>query len=188
VSRNPIAYCPGPRRLSRRDILQVGCAGLLGLSLPRLLQARQRSAAKADSCIIIFLNGGPSHLDMWDMKPDAPKEVRGEFKPIATSLRGVQLCEHLPKLARHVHRCTLVRSVHHSVNNAHAAAVYTGLTGHDRGEIGGGAKPSDHPAIGSVMAQCRPPGKPVVPYVSMPFVTQEGALSLWYLGERRSPN
>ena len=112
---------------------------------------------------------------MWDMKPDAPKEIRGEFQPIATSLPGVQFSEHLPRLARHMHRCTLVRSVHHSVNNAHAAAVYTGLTGHDRGEIGGGAKPTDHPAIGSVMGLCRPPSKPVVPYVSMPYITQEGA-------------
>ncbi len=166
--------CPGPR-ISRREILQIGGAGMLGLALPRLLRAAEQRTAKADSCIIIFLNGGPSHLDMWDMKPEAPKEVRGEFKPIATSLPGVQFSEHLPKLARHMRRCTLVRSVHHSVNNAHAAAVYTGLTGHDRGEIGGGARPTDHPAIGSVMGQCRPPAKPVVPYVSMPFITQEGA-------------
>ncbi|HEY7313761.1 MAG TPA: DUF1501 domain-containing protein [Gemmataceae bacterium] len=178
MSRTPPISCPGPR-LSRREILQVGGAGLLGLGLPRLLRADKEgpngTAATADACIIIFLNGGPSHLDMWDMKPEAPKEVRGEFKPIATSLPGVQFGEHLPKLARHMHRCTLVRSVHHSVNNAHAAAVYTGLTGHDRGEIGGGAKPTDHPAIGSVMGLCRPPKQPVVPYVSMPYVTQEGA-------------
>ncbi len=178
MSRTP-AVCPGPRRLSRREILQVGGASLLGLGLPRLLRAEQQrpagAACRADSCIIIFLNGGPSHLDMWDMKPEAPKEIRGEFKPIATTLPGVQFSEHLPKLARHMHRCTLVRSVHHSVNNAHAAAVYTGLTGHDRGEIGGGTKSTDHPAIGSVMGLCRPPDKPVVPFVSMPYITQEGA-------------
>jgi hypothetical protein len=162
-------------------VLQAGSAGILGLSLPRLLFAEQKRSiskekeARADACILIFLNGGPSHLDMWDMKPDAPKEIRGEFKPIATSLAGVQLSEHLPKLARHLHRTTLVRSVHHSVNNAHAAAVYTGLTGHDRGEIGGGARPTDNPAIGSVVGLCRPPAQAVVPYVSMPFVTQEGA-------------
>jgi hypothetical protein len=150
---------------------------LLGLALPRLLQSAERQPTKADSCIIIFLNGGPSHLDMWDMKPEAPKEVRGEFKPIATSLPGVQFSEHLPKLARHMNRCTLVRSVHHSVNNAHAAAVYTGLTGHDRGDanVAVGAGPNDYPAVGSVMGLCRPPSKPVVPYVSMPYITQEGA-------------
>jgi hypothetical protein len=172
------AGCPG--QISRRRLLQMGGAGVLGLSLPRLLRADQsRSAAgieaRADACIILFLNGGPSHLDTWDMKPAAPAEVGGEFKPIATSLPGVQFSEHLPRLARHMHRCTLVRSMHHSVNNAHAAAVYAGLTGHDRGEIGGGARPTDQPAIGSVLGLLRPPRAPVVPYVSMPFITQEGA-------------
>jgi hypothetical protein len=158
-------------------MLQVGGAGLLGLGLPDLLRAAARPAAapSADACIMLFLNGGPSHLDMWDMKPDAPAEIRGEFKPIATSLPGVRLCEHLPKLARRMRHCALVRSVHHSVNNAHAAAVYCGLTGHDRGEIGGGTKPTDHPAIGSVVGMMRPPKAPVVPYVSMPYVTAEGA-------------
>jgi hypothetical protein len=171
--------CPGPIRLSRRRLLQVGGASLLGLSLQRLLAAdavRQAAeAARADACIIVFLNGGPSHLDMWDMKPEAPAEVRGPFKPIRTTVPGVQLSEHLPKLARRLHLCTLMRSAHHSVNNAHAAAVYTGLTGHDRGEIGGGTKSTDNPAIGSVLGMLRPPRRPVVPYVSMPYVTQEGA-------------
>src|SRR5262245_3941971 len=176
----PITRCPGPPRLSRRELLQVGASSVLGLSLPALLRAEGQSkpggkGASADACILIFLNGGPSHLDMWDLKPAAPAEVRGEFKPISTSLTGVQFGEHLPKMARHMHRCTLVRSAHHSANNAHAAAVYTGLTGHDRGEIGGGARPTDQPAIGSVVGLCRPPAAPVVPYVSMPYVTQEGA-------------
>ena len=175
----PADPCRGPARLSRRQVLRVGAGGVLGLSLPQLLRAAVRpaggAAPRADACILVFLNGGPSHLDMWDMKPGAPAEVRGEFKPTATSLPGVQLCELLPRMARQMHRCTLVRSMHHSVNNAHAAAVYTGLTGHDRGEIGGGTKPTDHPAIGSVLGMVRPPRAPVVPYVSMPYVTQEGA-------------
>ena len=94
-------------RHSRRDVLRLGSAGLLGLNLPHLLQAEQAATVKAiapraDACIVIFLNGGPSHLDMWDMKPDAPAETRGEFNPIATSLPGVQFSEHLPKLARMV--------------------------------------------------------------------------------------
>jgi hypothetical protein len=124
----------------------------------------------------VFLNGGPSHLDMWDMKPGAPAEVRGPFKPIATSLPGIPFSEHLPRLAQLVHRCTVVRSVHHSVNNAHAAAVYTGLTGHDRGDanVAIGANPNDYPAIGSVLGLCRPPTTPVVPFVSMPYITAEG--------------
>jgi len=125
--------------------------------------------------IVIFLNGGPSHLDMWDMKPSAPLEVRGEFSPIATSVPGVQFSEYLPRLARQMHRCSLVRSVHHSVNNAHAAAVYAGLTGHDRGEIGGGARPTDCPALGSVAGLMRPVSSGLLPYVSLPFITKEGA-------------
>jgi hypothetical protein len=161
-------------------MLQIGGAGVLGLSLPRLLRADQRRrdgapAARADACILVFLNGGPSHLDMWDMKPAAPQEVRGPFRPVATSVPGVQFSEYLPRLAREMDRCTLVRSMHHSVNNAHAAAVYAGLTGHDRGEIGGGTRPTDQPAIGSVVGLLRPPRAPVVPYVSMPYITQEGA-------------
>src|SRR5436309_15665753 len=136
---NPGTKCEGPIAVSRRRVLQAGGIGLLGLSLPRLLhaEARQRQTGRkrhADACILVFLNGGPSHLDMWDMKPNAPKEVRGEFKPIATTVPGIQLSEHLPRLARAMHHCALVRSVRHSVNNAHAAAVYVGLTGHDRGD------------------------------------------------------
>ena len=167
--------CRGPVAISRRQVLQAGVAGFLGLTLPRLLRAgSEGTSGRADACILVFLNGGPSHLDMWDMKPGAPAEVRGEFKPITTSVPGVQLCEHLPRLARLMHHATLVRSVHHGVNNSHAAAVYAGLTGHDRGEQGGGAKPTDHPAIGSVVGVCRPPKTAVVPYVSLPFITAEG--------------
>src|SRR5438270_5848469 len=168
----PPVRCPGPVGLTRRNMLQIGAIGALNLALPRVLAAGERSrggsAPTADSCILIFLNGGPSHLDMWDMKPAAPVEIRGEFRPVPTTVPGVQLCEHLPRLARQMHRCALVRSVHHTVNNAHAAAVYCGLTGHDRGELGGGAKPTDHPAIGSVLSLCRPPHTSIVPYVSMP--------------------
>ncbi len=173
----PSPPCRGPLPLSRRDVLQVGAAGVLGLSLPRLLRAAESGPApRADACVLVFLNGGPSHLDMWDPKPDAPAEVRGEFKPIATSVPGVRFGEHLPRLAKHMHRGALVRSVHHSVNNAHAAAVYVGLTGHDRGDanIAVGAGPNDYPAIGSVVGQFRPPEGAVVPYVSLPYITAEG--------------
>src|SRR6516162_7914914 len=101
--------CAGPLRISRRQMLQVGGIGLFGLTLPGLLRAKPTArspwASTADSCILVFLNGGPSHLDMWDMKPAAPKEVRGEFKPVATSVPGTQLSEHLPRLAKHMHQC-----------------------------------------------------------------------------------
>jgi hypothetical protein len=161
-------------------MLQIGGASLLGLSLPGLLRAQAEARvtgqhATADQLFVIFLNGGPSHLDMWDMKPAAPAEIRGEFRPIATTVPGLQMSEHLPRLARYMHRCTLVRSLHHSVNNSHAAAVYVGLTGHDRGEIGGGARPTDQPALGSVAGLVRPVPRGVLPYVSLPYITKEGA-------------
>jgi len=164
---------------NRRELLRVGGAAALGLTLSRFLKAQEAQrdgfASKADACIVIYLNGGPSHLDMWDMKPDGPVDIRGEFQPIATTVPGVQLCEHLPRLARQMHRTTLIRSMQHSVNNSHAAAVYAALTGHDRGEQGGGAQPTDHPAPGSVLAKLRPPTGAVLPYVALPYKTQEGA-------------
>lgn len=173
--------CPGPIRLTRRQIVQVGGISLLGLSLETILRADDERRAKngprpkADACILVFLNGGPSHLDTFDMKPDAPEAIRGEFRPIPSSLVGLQVCEHLPRLSRLMHLGTVIRSAHHSVNNSHAAAVYCALTGHDRGEQGGGAKPDDNPAIGSVVAKIRPPDRTTVPYVCMPYKTQEGA-------------
>lgn len=170
-------------RLSRRELLRVGGLSSLGISLPQLLSARTASAensiagpnSKADACIVLYLNGGPSHLDMWDMKPSGPVEIRGEFNPIASSLEGVSVCEHLPRLARQMHRATLVRSMNHSVNNAHAAAVYAALTGHDRGELGGGAKPDDHPSLGSVLAKLKPTPTGSLPYITLPYKTKEGA-------------
>jgi len=189
----PPRPCAGPRAITRREMVQLGGSLALGLGLPALLRAdeqaretrsgRRRAAGgasltpTADACIVIFLDGGPSHLDMWDMKPDAPAEVRGEFKPIASSLPGVVVSEHLPRFSRQVHLGTLIRSAHHSVNNAHAAAVYTSLTGHDRGDatVAIGTGPNDYPAIGSVVGLRRPPEAAVPPFVSMPYITAEGA-------------
>jgi hypothetical protein len=167
---------------SRRDLLRVGSLGLMGLSLPQVLAAQQSTGttpdgliASADACVVIFLNGGPSHLDMWDLKPDAPDGIRGEFKPIASSVPGYQMSEHLPRLAQQAHRATIVRSMHHGVNNAHAAAVYAAMTGHDRGEIGGGARPSDYPTLGSVVSMVRPPERNAISHVVLPYITKEGA-------------
>src|SRR5262245_34074681 len=98
--------------LSRRDLLRVGC-GLVGLSLPQFLGLRGRAIAgpapangfgKAKSCIVLFCWGGMSHLETWDPKPDAPREVRGDFRPIATATPGVRIGEHLPQLARQTER------------------------------------------------------------------------------------
>jgi hypothetical protein len=172
-------------RLSRRRLIQLGGLGYCGLALPELLRAEAAASSpgpdgikpKADACILIFLNGGPSHLDMWDMKPDAPEGIRGEFQPISTNVPGLQVSEHMPKLATRMNRFTLVRSLHHTVNNSHASAVYTSITGHDRGDanaiIGGSER--DYPTPGSVLAALRPPERLVVPNVVLPYQTKEGA-------------
>lgn len=175
-------FSPLRRRLLGLCSLGFGGGGLAGLTLPNLLAADALRAStspqpRADACILIFLNGGPSHLDMWDMKPAAPDGIRGEFSPIDSSLTGVQVCEHLPQLARQMHRCTLVRSMHHSVNNSHASAVYTSMTGHDRGEGTGlvGNSPNDQPTLGAALASLRRSSAGRISHVSMPYVTKEGA-------------
>src|SRR5438874_4530086 len=176
----PPAKCRGPVGITRRNMLQVGAIAALNLTLPRLPAAGGRSARggepAADSCVLVFLNGGPSHLDTWDMKPDLPAEMRSEFRPIATAVPGVRVCEHLPRLARLMSHCTLVRSVHHD-QVAHAPAVYTALTGVRTNVRAGivGAGPHDQPAIGSVVGRSRPPASHVPPYVLMPYLTAEGA-------------
>ncbi len=177
----PPARCPGPLGLTRRNMLQFGTIGAIHLGLPHLLAANasrtlRSVATPADACILVFLNGGPSHLDTWDMKPDLPQEMRSEFQPISTTVPGLVVCEHLPRLAREISRCALVRSVHHD-QVAHAPAVYTALTGIKSNVRAGivGAKATDHPAIGSVVGRFRPPTAEVMPYVLMPHLTQEGA-------------
>src|SRR5207302_11085355 len=120
-------FCDGT---TRRDFLTVGGTILGGmLSLPRLLAAEARSGIKSHKAVInVFLPGGPPHLDMWDLKPDAPAEVRGEFRPIATAVPGLQICEHLPRLAGLARSYTLVRSVSHN-NHNHTSMIFYTLTG-----------------------------------------------------------
>src|SRR5437870_12650402 len=92
---------PITQSLTRRRWLQLGGLGTLGLSLPRLLQAQEPTRTPAlRSCVVFLLHGGPSQLDVWDMKPSAPAEVRGEFQPIATRVPGLHITEHLPLLAQ----------------------------------------------------------------------------------------
>ena len=123
-------------RLSRRNWLQVGAVGGLGLQISSLL-ARRAQAARASgesrespirSCIMIFYYGGPSHIDTFDMKPDAPSEIRGEFKSIATSAPGIRVSEHLPHMAKFMHKVAVVRTLHHELAT-HDAASANVLTG-----------------------------------------------------------
>ncbi len=166
-------------RITRRRLLEVGGLSVAGLTLPGLLKAEASSpsTARAKQCIILFLNGGPSHLDMWDMKPDAPAEIRGEFKPVSTPVAGIQMSEMLPRVAKLSPHYALLRSCHHRVSNAHAAAVYVALTGDDRGDttVAIGQNQNDFPSIGSVVSRMYPVRHSMVPYVSLPYRTKEGA-------------
>jgi hypothetical protein len=144
---HPSSLCDG---LSRRELLTAGALSLFGA---RLAQAagpdRKLAAGRARSVVLVDLFGGPSHIDTFDLKPDAPAEIRGEFRPLATSLAGLRICEHLPRLARLMHRACLIRTLSHGYNSHNPLAVMTGYTGgNDREDYF--AKPTNHPSMGSV--------------------------------------
>src|SRR5437764_15406500 len=129
----PRPPCPGP--LDRRSWLKIGGLSLgalvsgLAPSLSGLLAAGQRRSLSKDFSVILFwANGGPSHLDLWDLKPDAPAEIRGPFKPIRTSVPGMHITELLPTLAKMGHRFTLLRSLHHK-RAEHSGGTHRFLTG-----------------------------------------------------------
>ena len=156
--------------LDRRAFLVASGVGFCGLSLPELLRANRPAPASpprrrvARSAILIWLSGGASHLDTWDMKPDAPVEYRGEFRTVATSAPGVRLCEHLPRLARQAHHLAVVRSLGHYGRGTgdHHAGYYYNLTGHApdpsfRQLLNNRTpQPSDWPFVGAVVGYKRP--------------------------------
>lgn len=139
------------RGVNRREILRAGGLSLLGLSLPGFLEASQREgvrpAGRAKSVILFNLLGGPSHMDMFDMKPLAPAEIRGEFRPIATSSPGLQICEHLPSTAKWMHKACLIRTISHNYNSHDPLPIMTGFTG---GNAQLQAQPTDPPDIGAI--------------------------------------
>jgi hypothetical protein len=137
--------------LSRRDVLRIGTVAISSLVAPSLASAKRASRAK--SVILLFMDGGPSHIDLFDMKPGAPAEVRGPFKPIRTKVPGVSVCEHLPRLAARMDRVLQVRSVRHT-DSIHDPAVYLTLTGKRHPTPLGGLKvsPDDAPHAGALFA------------------------------------
>lgn len=161
-------------------MLSVGLLGPAGLTLAELLASRAARAgspsasaagAKAKACILFFLEGGPSHIDLWDMKPQAPAEIRGAFQPIASSLPGEPVCEHLPMLATRMHHLAQVRSVHHKIVDHNAGAYYM-LTG--RSPVAGGSlivndRLDNFPPFGSVLSLLRPL-KTLPPFVHLPDI------------------
>jgi hypothetical protein len=171
--------------VSRREFLRVGALGPLGLSLAGLLAARADAAepgatpsfGKARGCIQIFLWGGPGQHETWDLKPDAPVEVRGAFRPIPTSVPGTQICEHLPLLAAGAHRYALLRSVSHTGTN-HGTSAYHMLTGHIHPSPGTLRHPtrSDMPNIAANAARFKshPSYLPGVVAIPHPIVDGDG--------------
>ncbi|MFQ5731736.1 MAG: DUF1501 domain-containing protein [Planctomycetaceae bacterium] len=162
----------------RREFLRFG-SGLAasGLLLPELVAAAKTSGAprgKAKSCILVYLLGGPPHQDMFDLKPDAPAEIRGPFRPIDTSVPGVQICEHLPRLAKRADRFALVRSVSRR-NSNHTPMIYYTLTGHDTAipNRDNDVRPpqrTDFPHMGSVISRFKPTDAALPGYVALPEV------------------
>src|SRR5438552_10908904 len=138
--------------ITRRELMRVGALSLFGsLTLPRLLRAAAgqatRPRGKARSVIMFNLLGGPSHIDMFDLKPHAPDEVRGEFRPIGTTVPGLHICEHLPNTARLMHKACLIRTFTHGFNSHDPLPFMTGYT--DSGFLDQ-ARPTDPPDIGAV--------------------------------------
>jgi len=158
-------YCDG---ISRRNCLRIGGLALGGLALPDLLRAQAHSAARssAKGVIMVLLPGGPTHLDTFDLKPEAPPEVRGEFQPIATSVPGVDICELMPRLARLAHQYTIIRSLVGFRDDHNTHWCTTGWESHppmEASPIVAGYPPGDWPSLGSVLSRALGPRVPGVP-------------------------
>ena len=171
---------------SRREAIQAGGLALGGLGLPHLYAGRARAGAagaalpgfgRAKACIFLYMWGGPSHLDTWDMKPSAPDTIRGPFKPIPTSVPGLTISEHFPRLAAQAHRYAIVRSMSHG-DPAHLSTAHWTLTGHlaprpFSDDIG--PSPNDWPHIGSLVAKVHPRRGAMPHAVTMPWTVSHPA-------------
>lgn len=183
--------CDSP---SRRELLQIGSLGLLGLTLPSYLKLSASAApaannsyvrgkngfGRAKSVIFIFLQGGPSHIDIWDPKPEAPDNIRSQFKNIKTKVPGIELTEVVPKLAQVIDKVTLIRSMSYTPKGLfnHTAAIYQLITGYtpDRVSPSGQLEPptpTDFPTAGAQIARFRPPDGPMLASVMLPRPLQE---------------
>ncbi|HEY2911522.1 MAG TPA: DUF1501 domain-containing protein [Gemmataceae bacterium] len=167
-----------PAAFTRRTLLRIGAVGLTGLTLPTALRAEQsggRRKAKAKSVIMLFQFGGPSHIDTFDAKPDAPSGIRGEFKTIRTKTAGLLVTEHLPKLAERSQRYSVVRSVRPTRSNHNSGAYYS-LTGREPliDIVTANASATDFPHPGSVIGALRPPDHNVPPFVALPTMIADG--------------
>jgi hypothetical protein len=174
LTGRPIRFCDG---LSRRTFVRAGFLGLAGLGLSDLLRLRAQAvnpdALRRDKAVIMFwLDGGPTHLDTYDMKPNAPAEYRGSFMPIQTNVPGIQICELLAQHAKVMDRLSIVRSVHHN-NGDHFAAAHWMLTGY-HGSTAADLPPK-YPGVGAIASKLRGPNGPGVPaFVGVPNIHSVG--------------
>jgi len=159
VAGEKFRMCDG---VTRRDVLKIGALGMGGITLPQLLRAEANAGIRNShkAIIMVYMCGAPSHQDMYDLKMDAPSEIRGEFQPINTNVPGIQICEHMPRMAAIMDKVVALRSVHGSPSGAHDSFIcYTGRTTQNQ-PTGG------WPAIGSIVAKLKGPTNQSVP----PFV------------------
>jgi hypothetical protein len=169
------------RYVTRRQSLIAGSLSLTGLTLAELSRLRAETGAtrpgshapRANSCVFIFLFGGPSHIDLWDMKPNAPAEIRGDFQPVATKVSGIQICEHLPNLAQQMDKFCLLRSMTHKMN-VHGPAcseIYSGRE-YFGPPVTDQALPQDWPSVASLVTRFGPRRDGLPPSVVLPWYTQ----------------
>jgi hypothetical protein len=195
LTGNGVRLCDG---VNRREFLRIGSLGAAGLGLPDLLRARRAESgkrrARARSCILLFMWGGPAQQETFDLKPDAPEGLRGEFKPIATRVPGIHICEHLPMMAQKVDQYAILRSVTHTGTN-HGTSAYHMLTGRIHPSPGTlrHPAPTDIPNIGCAAARFgrQPEGLPA--HVQLPDEIRDGDGGLvpgqgaGILGQRHAP-
>lgn len=182
--------CDDHLGVSRRDFLRVGGAGMIGMSLNNILAAQSASAnsglvgspgwGKAKNMIMIYLQGGPSHLDLWDPKENVPDNIRSEFKPIPTKIPGVNFTEILPNLAKVNDKFTMIRSMSYTPNGLfnHTAAIYQIMTGYTTDKVSPSGQleppsPKDYPNFGSNIVKFKPTDEPMLPFVMLPRPLQE---------------
>ena len=187
---SPDGCCGGKFGMTRRDLLRVGGSGLLGLSLGSMFQLKARADekktvggpgwGKAKHIIMCYLQGGPSHLDLWDPKENVPDNVKSVFKPIPTKTDGLQFCETLPKLATVTDKATIIHSMSYSPNGLfnHTAAIYQMMTGYTTDKVSPSGQleppdPKDYPNYGSNISRLKPPDMPMLPFVMLPRPLQE---------------
>ena len=176
---------------SRRQFLQIGGLALGGLSMPQLLQAEKLSPApgkklKHKAIIMIYLSGGPSHQDMYDLKLQAPKEIRGSFKPISTNLPGYQICEHMPRLAKMIDKVAIIRSLHGGPDQHASDLCMSGWP------IRAGKRQSDMPSLGAALSWLNGPvDRTVPPFVGLSIKSRHNPYSNpgfpGFLGKAYSP-